>query len=98
MRNAASIALSLVDASDYGFGITVGDNDWGVLKQKRDAYIVCLNDIYARNLAAKGVAHVKGARAPPEHHLFNNSRREAILHALENAAKLNILVVCSSLL
>jgi glutathione reductase (NADPH) len=60
MWNAAGIALALADAADYGFGVTAGDNDWGVIKQKRDAYIVRLNDIYARNLAAKGVTHVKG--------------------------------------
>jgi glutathione reductase (NADPH) len=61
MWNAASIALSITDAADYGFRISAADNDWGVLKQKRDAYIVRLNDIYARNLAAKGVTLVRGA-------------------------------------
>ena len=61
MWNAASVALSLADAGDYGFDVQVGDNDWSVLKRKRDAYIVRLNGIYARNLAAKGVAHVQGA-------------------------------------
>jgi glutathione reductase (NADPH) len=61
MWNASSIALSLADAADYGFTVTTGDSDWGVLKQKRDAYVGRLNDIYARNLAAKGVKHFKGA-------------------------------------
>jgi glutathione reductase (NADPH) len=61
MWNAASVALSLADAGDYGFDVQVGDNDWSVLKHKRDAYIVRLNGIYARNLAAKGVVHVPGA-------------------------------------
>jgi glutathione reductase (NADPH) len=60
MWNAASIALALKDANDYGFGITLGDSDWGALKQRRDAYILRLNGIYARNLAAKGVTHLKG--------------------------------------
>src|SRR5580658_1554795 len=60
MWNAASIALALKDANDYGFGITLGDSDWGALKQRRDAYILRLNGIYARNLAAKGVTHVQG--------------------------------------
>jgi glutathione reductase (NADPH) len=60
MWNAASIALALDDAGDYGFGVAAGDNDWGVLKQKRDAYIARLNGIYARNLAAKGVTRVQG--------------------------------------
>ena len=60
MWNAAGVALALKDAGDYGFGVAAGDNDWGVLKQRRDAYIVRLNGIYARNLAAKGVKHVQG--------------------------------------
>ena len=61
MWNAASIALALADAEDYGFGAAARDNDWGVLKQKRDAYVARLNVIYARNLAAKGVTYVHGA-------------------------------------
>jgi len=61
MWNAASVALSLADAADYGFDIDVRDNDWTVLKQKRDAYIARLNGIYARNLGAKGVTHMHGS-------------------------------------
>jgi glutathione reductase (NADPH) len=60
MWNAAGVALSLADAGDYGFDVQVGENDWSVLKRKRDAYILRLNGIYARNLAAKGVTHVQG--------------------------------------
>ena len=61
MWNAASVALSLTDASDYGFNVTVGDSDWPALKRKRDAYVLRLNGIYERNLAAKGVTYVRGA-------------------------------------
>jgi glutathione reductase (NADPH) len=61
MWNAAAVALTLADAGDYGFDVQVGDNDWAALKQKRDAYVARLNDIYARNLAAKGVTLVRGA-------------------------------------
>ena len=61
MWNAASIALALADAADYGFGVAAGGNDWAALKQKRDAYVARLNAIYARNLAAKGVTYVHGA-------------------------------------
>jgi glutathione reductase (NADPH) len=83
MWNAAGIALSLADASDYGFGITIGDNDWGVLKQKRDAYIVRLNDIYARNLAAKGVTLVKGrARFVDAHTVEVNGVRLSASHVV----------------
>jgi glutathione reductase (NADPH) len=61
MWNAASVALSLADAKDYGFGVTPAGNDWPMLKRKRDAYVLRLNGIYERNLAAKGVTYVRGA-------------------------------------
>jgi glutathione reductase (NADPH) len=61
MWNAAGVALSLHDANDYGFDVKVGINDWAELKRKRDAYVLRLNGIYERNLAAKGVAYVRGA-------------------------------------
>jgi glutathione reductase (NADPH) len=81
MWNAASIALSLADAGDYGFAITAGDGDWGVLKQKRDAYVGRLNDIYARNLAAKGVKHFKGtARFVDAHSVEVNGVRLTAPH------------------
>ncbi|HME40027.1 MAG TPA: glutathione-disulfide reductase [Steroidobacteraceae bacterium] len=60
MWNAASVALSLADAHDYGFDVAVGANDWSQLKRKRDAYVLRLNGIYERNLASKGVAYVRG--------------------------------------
>ena len=61
MWNAASVALNLQDAGDYGFDVKVGMSDWAELKRKRDAYVLRLNGIYERNLAAKGVAYVRGA-------------------------------------
>jgi len=61
MWNAASVALSLADARDYGFDVDVRDNDWTVLKEKRDAFIARLNGIYARNLSARGVTLVRGS-------------------------------------
>jgi glutathione reductase (NADPH) len=60
MWNAAGLALALEDASDYGFDVTRGEHDWSALKRGRDAYVARLNGIYARNLAAKGVAYIKG--------------------------------------
>jgi glutathione reductase (NADPH) len=81
MWNAASIALSLADASDYGFGVTVGGSDWGALKRRRDAYIVRLNGIYERNLAAKGVALVRGsARFVDAHTVEVNGVRMKAAH------------------
>jgi glutathione reductase (NADPH) len=61
MWNAAGVALSLADAGDYGFDVDVRDNDWTVLKEKRDAFIARLNGIYARNLSAKGVTLLRGS-------------------------------------
>ena len=60
MWNAASLALGISDAKDYGFDVRVGGSDWALLKSKRDAYIHRLNAIYARNLEAKGVTHLSG--------------------------------------
>jgi glutathione reductase (NADPH) len=61
MWNAAGVAFALRDAGDYGFDVTAGGNDWPLLKRKRDAYVLRLNGIYERNLAAKGVAYIRGA-------------------------------------
>ncbi len=83
MWNASSIALGLTDAADYGFGVSAGDHDWGVLKQKRDAYIVRLNAIYARNLEAKGVATRQGAaRFVEAHSVEVNGERFAARHVV----------------
>jgi glutathione reductase (NADPH) len=62
MWNASNVALSLADAGDYGFSVTAADSDWSALKHKRDAFVLRLNGIYERNLAAKGVAYI-AARA-----------------------------------
>jgi glutathione reductase (NADPH) len=61
MWNAASVALSLADAKDYGFDAAAGGNDWAALKAKRDAFVLRLNQIYERSLNAKGVVSVHGA-------------------------------------
>ena len=81
MWNASGIALSLADAGDYGFDVQTGGNDWGVLKHKRDAYVARLNGIYARNLAAQGVAHVHGrARFVDAHTVEVGGRRMTAPH------------------
>jgi glutathione reductase (NADPH) len=81
MWNAASVAMSLADAQDYGFNVTVGDNDWSALKQKRDAYVLKLNGIYERNLRTKGVAYVRGAaRFLDEHTVEVNGERMTARH------------------
>ena len=81
MWNAASVAMTVADAGDYGFDITIGDSDWPALKHKRDAYIVRLNGIYARNLAAKGVVYVHGtARFIDAHTVEVNGERMTASH------------------
>jgi glutathione reductase (NADPH) len=81
MWNAASVALNLRDANDYGFDVTVGESDWMELKRKRDAYVLRLNQIYERNLAAKGVAYVRGAaRFVDAHSVLVNGQRFSARH------------------
>jgi glutathione reductase (NADPH) len=81
MWNAAGIALSLRDAADYGFDLKAGANDWALLKSKRDAYVLRLNGIYERNLAAKGVAYVRGAaRFLDAHTIEVNGQRFSSRH------------------
>jgi glutathione reductase (NADPH) len=60
MWNAASVAGHLRDAAEYGFTVDVAGHDWAGLKRKRDAYVLRLNGIYERNLAARKVELVRG--------------------------------------
>ncbi len=61
MWNAASLGHALEDAREYGFRVEVaGPHDWPLLKEKRDAYLRRLNDIYARNLDSKRIHLVRG--------------------------------------
>jgi glutathione reductase (NADPH) len=81
MWNAASVALSLEDAADYGFDVKPGTSDWAMLKRKRDAYVLRLNGIYERNLSAKGVAYVRGAaRFVDAHTVEVDGRRLSARH------------------
>lgn len=49
--NAADLGGALHDATDYAFRLDAAGHDWALLKQKRDAYILKLNELYAANLA-----------------------------------------------
>jgi glutathione reductase (NADPH) len=81
MWNASGVALSLHDANDYGFDVKMGESDWAELKRKRDAYVLRLNGIYERNLAAKGVSYVRGAaRFVDAHTVDVNGRRLSARH------------------
>src|SRR3974390_237261 len=81
MWNAAGVASSVADARDYGFNVDPGENDWAMLRSKRDAYVLRLNGIYERNLQAKGVAYVRGAaRFLDAHTLEVNGQRFSSRH------------------
>lgn len=60
MWYSASHAHSARIAADYGFDLTVNGHDWAMLKQRRDAYVKRLNDIYQNNLDKKNVALIRG--------------------------------------
>lgn len=63
-------------APDYGFDIEVNGHDWAALKQRRDAYIARLNDIYAANLERRDVALVRGkARFVDSHTIEVDGKR-----------------------
>ncbi len=57
--NAADLGGALHDAADYGFQLQVAGHDWALLKQRRDAYILRLNELYAANLARHQVELVR---------------------------------------
>lgn len=60
MWYSASHAHSVRLAADYGFDLTVNGHDWSVLKERRDAYVKRLNDIYQANLDKRNVTLIKG--------------------------------------
>lgn len=57
---AASSADIIHSAKNYGFDASLNAFDWGLLKQKRDAYIERLNSIYGNNLSNNNVQHIEG--------------------------------------
>ena len=60
MWNAASVAATLRDAEDYGFGARETTLDWPLLKQRRDDYVQRLNTIHDGNLKRAGVDLITG--------------------------------------
>src|SRR5258708_6488780 len=57
--NAADLGSALHEAADYGFRLEISGHDWGELKARRDAYISGLHELYAANLARRGVELVR---------------------------------------
>ena len=60
MWYAAHHAHEMQHAGDFGFDVTVNGHDWSDLKDKRDAYIRRLNDIYESNLNRRDVTYFRG--------------------------------------
>ncbi len=60
MWYSASHAHSTRLAEDYGFDLTVNGHDWSKLKERRDAYVKRLNDIYQKNLDKRDVTLLTG--------------------------------------
>ncbi|MBT8100224.1 MAG: FAD-dependent oxidoreductase, partial [Gammaproteobacteria bacterium] len=60
MWYGAHIAHSIHDAAGYGIDASISNIDWGVLKDRRDAYVRRLNDIHERLLRDNGVDYFNG--------------------------------------
>src|SRR5438270_407991 len=58
---AAELGGALQESPDYGFRLEVAGHDWATLKERRDAYVLRLNEIYAANLAKRKVELLRGA-------------------------------------
>ncbi|HEY7377177.1 MAG TPA: glutathione-disulfide reductase [Steroidobacteraceae bacterium] len=70
MWYAAALAEGVEDARGYGFDVELRGHDWGLLKERRDAYVLKLNGIYERGLQQSKVALVRGrARFESAHRL-----------------------------
>lgn len=61
MWYSASHAHNARLARDYGFELSLNGHDWSALKQRRDAYVKRLNDIYQKNLDKRNVELIRGA-------------------------------------
>jgi glutathione reductase (NADPH) len=59
--NAAHIVEGARDAAGYGISLPEAKVDWEDMRNRRDAYIVRLNGVYARNLEKRGVVHISGS-------------------------------------
>ena len=60
MWNAATIAHTLHDAEDYGFGVEPTGFDWARLKEARDQYVAGINEWYHTYLADSNIDEIVG--------------------------------------
>ena len=58
--NAAHLADSFIEATDYGFNINNTHIDWNFFRTQRNHFIRKLNGIYKRNLESSGVTLIQG--------------------------------------
>ncbi len=83
MWYAAGLAGALRDAAGYGFSVGAAGFDWKALKERRDAYITRLNDIYDGMLAKAGVDLVRGvARFVDAHTVEVHDERYSAPHVV----------------
>ena len=60
MWYSASLAHSVRIAASYGFNVDVKGHDWSLLKERRDAFVKRLNDIYQSNLSKREIPLIRG--------------------------------------
>jgi len=83
MFNAACVAEALAAAPDYGFELSVHGFDWQALRERRDAYVERLNQIYAHNLDKSQVQLLRGrARFDADGSVVVGSERLSAPHVL----------------
>jgi glutathione reductase (NADPH) len=75
MWHGAATAHTLAEAADYGFDLTVHGHHWDKLKAARDDYVARLNEIYAQNLARRGVPWLKSAGQFRDSHTIQAGER-----------------------
>ncbi|CAI9558955.1 unnamed protein product [Staurois parvus] len=85
MWNAAIHSEYIHDHEDYGFQISDVKFTWKVIKDKRDAYVSRLNDIYQNNLNKAQIEIIRGYAtftSDPEPTLEVNGRKYTAPHIL----------------
>lgn len=76
MWYGAEIAAAIRNAPHYGFDVTCHGHDFARLRAARDAYIVRLNEIYARNLERRNVQHIAARARFADTHIVEDSAGE----------------------
>ncbi|OXB74958.1 UNVERIFIED_CONTAM: hypothetical protein H355_013298 [Colinus virginianus] len=85
MWNAAVHAEFIHDHPDYGFEIPSVRFDWRTIKEKRDAYVRRLNDIYESNVAKARIEIIRGYgkfTSDPEPTIEVNGKKYTAPHIL----------------